>query len=372
MNLLHVNSYYIGSKIYKNLYEKLDSNCISQNVFVPVKNEDEKQNNYIDLKNGEIYYKNTFNTLDRILYFTKINKSYNSLIVNIEFDNIQLVHAHSLFVNGGIAYKLKKEKNIDYIVAVRSTDVKTFFKKMIHLRKRGINILKKAKKIIFISPAYKKLLLNKYIPKNLNISIDKKSVVIPNGINDFWLENSYKNTKINKKDINLVYAGKFIKRKQIDKSIQAVKKLNNKGYNVKLNIIGKGKREKEIKTKISRNPELFNLYGYMSQEELLKIYRNSDIFIMPSYHETFGLVYIEAMSQGLPIIYSKNEGVDGYFDIRSVGYAVDPNDINEITNKIQLIVKKYSRLSKNAVKEAQRFSWHKVSNQYINLYKKLI
>jgi glycosyltransferase involved in cell wall biosynthesis len=60
----------------------------------------------------------------------------------------------------------------------------------------------------------------------------------------------------------------------------------------------------------------------MPKEKLLNNYRNSDIFIMPSYNETFGLVYIEAMSQGLPIIYTQNEGVDGYFKEGSVGYSV--------------------------------------------------
>ena len=43
---------------------------------------------------------------------------------------------------------------------------------------------------------------------------------------------------------------------------------------------------------------------------------------MPSRYETFGLVYGEAMSQGLPIIYSKGQGVDGYFKEGTVGYGV--------------------------------------------------
>lgn len=376
MNILQINSYYIGSKIYKNLYKKLDNKNINQKVFVPVKSEEKKQKNFTNLKNGEITYKNTFNTLDRILYYTKVNKSYKSLINNLEFDDIDLVHAHSLFINGGIANKLKKEKGIKYVTAVRSTDVVTFFKYMVHLRKKGIEILKNAEKIIFISPAYKKLLIDNYIPENLKTEIKNKSLVIPNGINDYWLDNSLKNI-VNKnerslgKKIKLIYAGQFIKRKQVDKAILAVKKLADEEYDIQLDIIGKGKEKNNIEEQISETLELFNLHSYMSKDELLEMYRKSDIFIMPSYNETFGLVYIEAMSQGLPIIHTQNEGVDGYFEEGSVGYAVNPDDINDIVEKIKLIADNYAEMSENASKEAQRFSWDKVSDQYIDIYEEI-
>lgn len=374
MIILHINSYYIGSKIYKNLYQKLDNININQKVFVPVKSNKKKQNNFTDLKNGEIVYKNTFNILDRILYYTKVNKSYKSLVKNVDFDNIDLVHAHSLFINGGIANKLKKEKGIKYITAVRSTDVVTFFKNMIHLRKKGIEILNNAEKIIFISPSYKNYLIEHYVPKNLQNDIESKSVVIPNGINDYWLKNSFEigsNRNSLGNDIKLIYAGQFIKRKQIDKAISAAKKLHDEGYNIQFDIIGKGKERKHIEELISETPELFNLHGYMSKEELIGMYRNSNIFIMPSYNETFGLVYIEAMSQGLPIIYTQNEGVDGYFEKGSVGYAAKPDEINDMTEKIKLIADNYTKMSEDAVREAKRFSWDKVSDQYIDIYREV-
>lgn len=247
---------------------------------------------------------------------------------------------------------------------------------MIHLRKKGIEILKNAEKIIFISPPYKKFLIDNYIPENLKHEIENKSVVIPNGINDYWLDNTLKN-KVDEnersldKKIKLIYAGQFIKRKQVDKAILAVKKLADEGYDIQLDIIGKGKEKNNIEKQISETPELFNLHSYMSKDELLEMYRNSDIFIMPSYNETFGLVYIEAMSQGLPIIYTQNEGVDGYFEQGSVGYAVNPDDIKDMAEKIKLIADNYAKMSGDACKEAQRFSWDKVSDQYIDIYEEI-
>jgi glycosyltransferase involved in cell wall biosynthesis len=75
------------------------------------------------------------------------------------------------------------------------------------------------------------------------------------------------------------------------------------------------------------------------------------------------------MTQGLPVIYTQNEGIDGYFKEGLVGYAVDPNDIGDIVNKIELIADNYEQTSKNAVQESQRFSWDQISNQYVKLYK---
>ena len=195
MNLLQINSYSIASGLYKNLYRKLDSKNVNQSIFVPFQNNSEKRKNYVELKNGDFIYKNTFNTVDRILYFTKIKKSYSSLLENIDLNDIDIAHAHSLFVNGGIANELYKEHNIDFITAVRNTDLNLFFGKMIHLRKKGLEILKNALKIVFISPAYKKRLIEECIPKKLKSEIEQKAIIIPNGINNYWLGNLNLNKK---------------------------------------------------------------------------------------------------------------------------------------------------------------------------------
>jgi len=89
---------------------------------------------------------------------------------------------------------------------------------------------------------------------------------------------------------------------------------------------------------------------------------------MPSLHETFGLVYIEAMSQGLPLIYSKGEGIDGYFKEGKVGYSVNFKDINDIIEKIELILDNYNNISKNCNDLVEKFSWERVAQTYNHVY----
>jgi len=90
---------------------------------------------------------------------------------------------------GGVALKLKKEKKIDYVVAVRNTDVNLFFRYLFYLSKIGMEIMKETKNIIFISPAYKKFVIDHYVPYELRNYISQKSIIIPNGVNPFWLQN---------------------------------------------------------------------------------------------------------------------------------------------------------------------------------------
>ena len=105
-----------------------------------------------------------------------------------------------------------------------------------------------------------------------------------------------------------------------------------------------------------------------SKYELLDIYQDNDIFVMPSITETFGLVYPEAMSQGLPVIYSRGQGFDGQFEDGEIGYSVDCFDANEIADKITKVYENYSEISSNCTKLLNKFNWVNISKQYEILY----
>ena len=76
------------------------------------------------------------------------------------------------------------------MVAIRATDVKVFFRKIVMLRKLGVEIMKNAKYLVFISPFYyKDDVIDTYVPENLREEMKKKSIVIPNGVDKFWLDN---------------------------------------------------------------------------------------------------------------------------------------------------------------------------------------
>ncbi|MFP3344631.1 glycosyltransferase, partial [Halomonas sp. SIMBA_159] len=81
--------------------------------------------------------------------------------------------------------------------------------------------------------------------------------------------------------------------------------------------------------------------GHISDAIKLKgMYEKSDIFILPSFKETFGIVYVEAMASGLPILYSRNQGIDGYFEEGKVGYSIDPYSVKDIEKKLFQVIER--------------------------------
>jgi glycosyltransferase involved in cell wall biosynthesis len=180
--------------------------------------------------------------------------------------------------------------------------------------------------------------------------------------------------KIQKDNFSLLYVGEFSKNKNISAIVKTIDRLREKGRDIQLVLIGQyGDNVKAIAKLVSkRNMYIKSYPKIIEKNKLMHFYRNADIFIMPSFHETFGLVYLEAMSQGLPVIYTKGQGFAGYYSDGEIGYAVNPKNLNEIIQIIELITDKYEEISKRCITEVNKFTWEAVASKYIHLYKSVI
>lgn len=367
MKILHICSYYLGTKLYQNLFDSLEKKGIDEDVYVFTDKYNELKEEYP----SNIHISQCYNKNDRYIFHLKHLKVLKDIQKKIDIKKYSIMHAHSLFSNGYIAYKLNQKYNVPYIVVARNTDVNLFFNKIIYLRKTGINILRNAEKVIFISEPYKKYTVDKFIPEGCKKSIENKSIAIPNGIDEFWLKNKYKErTDLSGNRIKLIYAGTINGNKNIETTIKACELLIEQGYDVRYKIVGEIMDEKYN--------DLISIYSFVKyiphcqKEELINHYRNSDIFIMPSKHETFGLAYAEAMSQGLPAIYTRGQGFDGQFDEGEVGYSVQYNSVEEIARRIKDILGNYTTISSNCIKKVDRFGWDKIAYDYVKIYEKYV
>jgi glycosyltransferase involved in cell wall biosynthesis len=344
------------------------SGNVDQTVYIPVKREADKRKRIDEtLKHTEFLYSKAFTDIDRLFYRKKVNKLLLDVQSCVDVTAFDMIHAHFLFSLGGVAFRIKQTAGIPYVVSIRNVDVNLFFRYGIWLRDAAAKIIKDAQRVIFISPAYKERVLEQYIPRELRHDVEDKSIVLPNGINDFWIQNVHSAARaVQRKNIRLIYVGELTKNKNIGTSIKVAEKLIDRGYRVTLKIAGRGPDEKNIARLAAKSNGRILFYGYVEdRRELLKLYGESDIFIMPSRTETFGVSYVEAMSQGLPIIFSRNEGFDGFYEEGAVGYAVNPLDIGEIVQRIEDIYAKYGDVSKRCVSEASNFSWDRIGSAYI-------
>ena len=144
---------------------------------------------------------------------------------------------------------------------------------------------------------------------------------------------------------------------------------------VYLTIIGGGEdhRNKTLNV-INRNSDFVRNLGRIHDKSIIRsIMRHHALFAMPSIYETFGLVYIEALSQNLPIIYGKGQGVDQLFSEKEspVGIGVNAKSIEEIEQAIYTILNNQSIYSNKQV-DFTLFDWNWIAEKYINGYKSIV
>lgn len=366
MKIVHINTNYVKNTLHQSMMDVMLGMGIESKVICPTcdfKTSVVKPKDYVEICE-------CFSKMDRVWYGNKQRKILSHIISNYDLSGYDICHAYTLFTDGNVAYNLKKKYGIPYVVAVRNTDVNTFFKYMIHLRKRGIEILKNASAVFFLSKAYEKIVFEKYIPEKYAKEIKAKSYIMPNGLDPFWLANVPEYTKkALDKEIRICYAGRIEKNKNCNLTVEACKKLINEGYDIKYTVIGKMVDE-SFKSVIEEN-EFITHIPFLQKEELAAEFRKNDIFVMPSFTETFGMVYAEAMSQGLPVVYTKGEGFDGQFAEGEVGYAVSSYDAYDVANAIERIVTEYDLMSQRCINSVKRFNWETISLKYKKIYENI-
>lgn len=373
-HVLHICSDYSKQGLYKELILNISKSGISQTIYVPVRSIDEiGKFNIIDLENVSVIYSKILDWRHRILFKLKVKTIYNDLIKFINLSEIDLIHAHFLFSDGAVAQKIKNDFKIPYIVSVRNTDINYFFKWAIHLRNIGIQILERSSKIILITPSYKKLIVDKYCKTNIRSRIESKIKLLPNGISKFWLEENFE-CKQHSDPLRILYVGDSSKNKNLFFLINTLSNLRQE-IDLECTIVGFENSDAEdlIKFIEKGNYSFVKISGRINDKLKLKsYYRNHDIFIMISKYETFGLVYLEALSQGLPIIHSRGQGIDGYFQDSLFARAVDYNSEEQVHSAIKELMINYSKASTQAIQAANKFDWEYISEEYNDLYNNVL
>lgn len=370
-HILHIANDYSGSKVYSLLVEALDKLGIMQDVFTTIRKEGQDGKNAIPFQceNSKIYYSKNWHPLHRVLFRKKTHSNYKHLLKHIDPKKITHVHAHTLFSDGILALKLKRDYGIHYTVSIRNTDINIFMKFMVHTWNIGREVLLNANKVICISPAHVER-VQKWIACPSK-KIATKILNIPNGVDQYWLSHLACKIHPHEQDSpwNIIYVGNFTANKNIPRLMKAVIQLNKCGIKVSLSIIGGGGNDEINIQKIAKiYPDFFKIHGIITDKDKLRsLYRQAHIFSMPSFHETFGLVYVEALSQGLPILYTKDEGVYGFFD-REYGLPCNPNKKKNISNTIKELIKDYNSFSISAIFLRDNFDWAKIAQKYATLY----
>lgn len=174
----------------------------------------------------------------------------------------------------------------------------------------------------------------------------------------------------------LLYIGKIEERRNVVFLIDLLKEISELRDDVKLILIGKGKKKyiDEVKKEIDKY-KLRDKIIYrekMEQEELSKIYNMCDIFLLPTEYEIFGMVLLEAMYFGLPVITTNNGGSSTMIENEKNGFICDTNNISKwkkiITNLLNNndIYEKISKEEKRTI--MSNYTWDKLADKFLKVY----
>ncbi|MFW6008877.1 MAG: glycosyltransferase family 4 protein [archaeon] len=303
-------------------------------------------------------------------YFTEVLSStyflmnYKKLKKIIFKSKIKVLHAHYLFPDGLVALFLSYKFKIPFILSVRSPDRKyldrNFISKILTNK-----ILTRASKIITFNLGMKEKILN------FNNNISNKISIIPHPIKKNEL---YKNFKVNKK-IKIITISHYQKYKRLPLIIKSLSILNKLGYedSYSYTLIGENKENLNLKKLAKKLNVDINFTGRLSYRETQDKLKCSDIFILTSYYETFGLSYIEAMAKSNATIAVKGTGIWGIFKDNEEVIYTEKGNIKSIISALKYFldnpaeIRKYKKRSYNAVK--QRLINSKIIPKYVNLYK---
>jgi glycosyltransferase involved in cell wall biosynthesis len=174
---------------------------------------------------------------------------------------------------------------------------------------------------------------------------------------------------IKKEDFVLLFAGKFEPRKNPMFLVELMQEFQSES--IKLLLVGNGPLEKKLKSKFAKDDRVIFL-DFQNQSDMPLIYRTSQLFILPSISETWGLALNEAMACGIPVLASAKCGAAIDIVDASSGLVFEPNDIEKVAGYIQdlennLVI--YTNLCLGAMAKSNQFKYSNIITAVKNVLK---
>jgi glycosyltransferase involved in cell wall biosynthesis len=293
----------------------------------------------------------------------------------IRKEKIEIIHSHWIIPNGFVGAVCKRILNIPHFITAYGSDALIIEKSRI-LRIFGSFVLVNAEEITADSAYTRDLTVL------INKSVENSIHVIPMGVDEQRFNKKNRISCERSPDEPVILSvGRLVERKGLKYLIRAMKRVIKTYPDAKLLIGGDGPEKENLMNECSRLELEKNVefLGFIPNEKIPQIYSSADIFVLPSIvtksgdTEGLGVVLLEAMASGIPVIGSDIGGITDIIEDRKTGLLVKSEDPDDLAEKILFILSnKNFRL--NMSTEAmnlinQKFSWDTVTKQFVEVFK---
>jgi glycosyltransferase involved in cell wall biosynthesis len=257
-----------------------------------------------------------------------------------------LIHAHNMIYAGLTFTAIGKKNNIPVVITEHSSQY-IMGEVNNELKLKLSNTFNASKKIYAVS-----LELIKQLEQQFSLPINKIKC-LPNVLDDFIECKPLSIGKNQRQKVRFLNIANLITLKGQAELIKAFAKIFKDKDNVELIIAGEGELKEELMNLIDtlHLNDKVKLIGLISREEVITQLDDCDVFVLPSHYETFGVVLIEALSRGVPVISTYCGGPECIVD-ESNGVLVQPKDVDELAQAMLKMYHEYSNYNKEQLRES--------------------
>ncbi len=285
----------------------------------------------------------------------------------------EIIHAHHAFPTAWLAAFIKDTYNINYVVTIHGSELPTLERDRRYWQ-RTFDAMYRAK-AIYPNSGYTRDWFLRIFKGNFR----EKCKVIPGGVNIEKFMHSDSGAKDVDKSLNLhgkpvvVFAGKLTKYKGVEYLVGAAKNIHGEVV-----ILGDGPERKSLEEK-AKNLGLTNIHfiGHLGAgvKKLVPYYSRADVFVAPSvWDEPLGLVILESMACGTPVVVTRKGGIPLAVKEGYNGFFVRPRNSSEIVEKVNKLLDNPSlrnKMGQNSRKSVEeKFSWTTIGGQFEQGYGK--
>jgi glycosyltransferase involved in cell wall biosynthesis len=165
----------------------------------------------------------------------------------------------------------------------------------------------------------------------------------------------------------LLYVGRLSREKDLDQLLVPIRRLAPHG--VRLAMVGSGPARDELERSFAGTPTVFT--GYLAGEELAQAFASADVFAFPSTTDTLGLVGLEAMASGVPVVGANAGGIPFVVQDGVTGFLVQPGDTDSWIDRLQHLLldpQARERMSQAARQDAEQYSWRTATESVVESY----
>jgi len=277
-----------------------------------------------------------------------------------------VIHGHRIKTGGYMAYYLAKKFKIPYVITEHSSD---------YISKKVNNSTKEYERIV--NSAARLCSVSNFLSKELE-SIFKNSrgrwINTPNVIPTFFEKNKCNRIR-NTEEYIILSIGTLDENKGQEKIIKALRILKDKNIRIRLDVVGEGEKLNEL-IKITNENNLKNkvvFHGAQSQKYIFNLMKNTSFLAVTSLYETFSIVTIEALSQGIPVLSTPCGGPEEIIKKNINGVITKGFDEYSISDGILEMIEKMHLFKQDALinDSVKKYGALSYSNTHYKLYEEV-